>query len=517
MPKNPRTPPFSPTFQPASPDEMKRILAEKLLLPAAEIEAIAAELGAGVWDLAWSVATVTDMTLLESLRESLLEIIQSGGTIRDWKAMLDDIGWRSPLGAWHEDTIFRTTLHSVSEAERYDLLTDSEFVDYLVFDAVDDDVICEECLALDGLTWPRDEFPGDLWPPLHFNCFPPDTQVQGSFELGYRASYQGRMMRIETRQGNVLSVTPNHPIATPAGLVPACKLSEGDDLLAYRSQVEPDPVPPSRPTEDDQHGPTEIDQVFNALGESGMLARCEVVPEHFHHDAAGFQGEIDVAVADGQLLHDIETAGSQAIRDLCFEPVSVAECSHESCGPTELALEGILGTPPCCPSGSELSSHNGIVAANSTPLHSLRFGATPDLDTALSELTRDRGAGDPGLYRELLERYPGVVVLDQVVKVSEFDWSGHVYDLQATSGYIVASGILCSNCRCDVIPADESDLKGLGATMHEGPPPLGHVAEGFDAPPSVRGLNTIVQQSLVERLHAAGWGSNPPMAPGSNP
>lgn len=241
MPRNPRTPPFSPTFQPASPDELKRTLGEKLLLPPAEIAAIAAELGDGVWDLAWSVATVTDMTLLESLRESLLEIIQSGGTIRDWKAMLDELGWRSPLGAWHEDTIFRTTLASVTEAERYDLLTDSEFVDNLVFDAVDDDVICEECLELDGETWPRDEFPGELWPPLHFNC------------------------------------------------------------------------------------------------------------------------------------------------------------------------------------------------------------------------------------------------------------------------------------RCSVIPADDSDLKGLGATMHEGPPPLEHVAPGFDAPPSVRGLNTIVQQSLVERLHAAGWGINPPMAPGSNP
>ena len=170
MPRNPSTPPFSPTLQPASPEQVKRLLASKLLLPADQVDAIAEELGAGVWDLAWSVATVTDLALLTSLRESLLEILDSGGTLRDWLSMLDDLGWRSPLGAWHEETIFRTTLASVMEAERYEQLTDSEFVEYLVFDAVDDDRICEECVALDGQAWPRDEFPGALWPPLHFNC-----------------------------------------------------------------------------------------------------------------------------------------------------------------------------------------------------------------------------------------------------------------------------------------------------------------------------------------------------------
>ena len=170
MPRRPSIPPFAPTFQPASPEQVKRKLADKLLLPPDQVDAIAAELGDGVWDLAWSVATVADVALLASLRESLLEILNSGGTLRDWRDMLDELGWRSPLGAWHEETIFRTTLGSVMEAERFDQLTDSEFVEYLVFDAVDDDRICEECLALDGKTWPRDEFPGALWPPLHFNC-----------------------------------------------------------------------------------------------------------------------------------------------------------------------------------------------------------------------------------------------------------------------------------------------------------------------------------------------------------
>lgn len=170
MPSKPAIPPFNPTFQPASPAQVKKLLTDKLLLPSDEIAKVAGELGDGVWDLAWSVATVTDFAVLEGLRESLLQIMDSGGTLRDWLDMLDELGWRSPLGPGHEETIFRTTLGSVMEAERYEILTGSEHVEYLVFDAIDDDRVDEECLALDGQAWPRDEFPPALWPPLHFNC-----------------------------------------------------------------------------------------------------------------------------------------------------------------------------------------------------------------------------------------------------------------------------------------------------------------------------------------------------------
>ena len=37
MPRNPSTPPFSPTLQPASPEQVKRLLASKLLLPADQV------------------------------------------------------------------------------------------------------------------------------------------------------------------------------------------------------------------------------------------------------------------------------------------------------------------------------------------------------------------------------------------------------------------------------------------------------------------------------------------------
>ena len=169
MPLAPRTPPFNPTFKPVAPDRLLKLLGQKFLLPKEELAALAEELGAGVWELAWSVATVTDLAVMETLRASLLETIQTGGTMRDWIRMLDDMGWRSPLGTWHEETIFRTTLGHVMEGERYEVLTNDPNVEYLFWDAIDDGRACEECLSLDGQAWPREEFPPELWPPIHFS------------------------------------------------------------------------------------------------------------------------------------------------------------------------------------------------------------------------------------------------------------------------------------------------------------------------------------------------------------
>lgn len=166
----PSAPAFSPVFEPISPAKVKAILESKAALPADVIEQLASELGAGVWNLAWSVATVTESAVIETLRTSLTAIIDQGGTLRDWLDMLDEQGWRSPLGAWHEETIFRTTLGSAMEGERYDLLTGSQDVEYLVYSAIHDDRVRPEHLALDGRAWRRDEFPSDLWPPIDYNC-----------------------------------------------------------------------------------------------------------------------------------------------------------------------------------------------------------------------------------------------------------------------------------------------------------------------------------------------------------
>jgi len=144
------------------------LLASRLLLPRDAIRAA----GEGAYLLAWGVAGVTQLTTLTALRDALLDVIREGGTLADWRDSLEEIlastGWGTT--AWHAETIFRTTLASVMESARYLEIAGSPHVDYLVFDAINDDRVRDEHLALDGFYWRKEEFPPEYWPPLGYNC-----------------------------------------------------------------------------------------------------------------------------------------------------------------------------------------------------------------------------------------------------------------------------------------------------------------------------------------------------------
>ena len=70
------------------------------------------------------------------------------------------------------------------------------------------------------------------------NCFLPGTRVSGLFVAGLKARYSGPMIELQTAQGARLSVTPNHPVLTDQGWIPAHCVIEGDCILLHRSHVE---------------------------------------------------------------------------------------------------------------------------------------------------------------------------------------------------------------------------------------------------------------------------------------
>ena len=77
------------------------------------------------------------------------------------------------------------------------------------------------------------DFPGDPGGSAGniINCFPAGTLIGGSFVGGMRANYSGKMITIRTRKGLNVSVTPNHPILTDTGFIPACEINEVTRLV----------------------------------------------------------------------------------------------------------------------------------------------------------------------------------------------------------------------------------------------------------------------------------------------
>lgn len=97
-----------------------------------------------------------------------------------------------------------------------------------------------------------------------------------------------------------------------------------------------------------------------------------------------------------------------------------------------------------------VGADDGIsVGIHPGPLEPLLFGPTADLSTTLAEVAGESVSADRRFIVELLNE--GQVVPDRITKIRNIEFSGYVYDLQSPHGWIVAQGIVTSNCRCAVV------------------------------------------------------------------
>ena len=350
-----------------------------------------------------------------------------------------------------------------------------------------------------------------MLPPAHPNCLLPGTLMQGAFVAGLRAEYAGDVVELQTAHGRQLAVTPNHPVLTSMGFVPAGLLREGMQLLGYRDGI--DSGASLVPAIDTGQPPTAVEEVFRALAEMvGSLRRAPrgVAAEDLHGDARFTQGQVDVVGADGELLLDRVPQCAQGGSDLVLVPPTMEETKISRAGPYEFDWQEIMGTAAGGMRGSGLAlAKVGVVRARLLPFGQLRCGSgaqlhpsaaqtifddTPCTSESLandarrlaSAIARDdffdvgrhqrhpvtvrwsdvdrwaRGQPEfnpPGaheipsdvqLARDISERFAGVIELDEVCAIHRYSWRGHVYDLQSVAGWNIANNIIISNCRCGI-------------------------------------------------------------------
>lgn len=276
------------------------------------------------------------------------------------------------------------------------------------------------------------------------NCILPGTRVSGAFVGGLKAWYSGPAREIQTARGHWLSITPNHPVLTTEGLVPAGAISEGMYLLCDALDVRRAMLRDVH----DQHGPALVEDIFQALARQRGLRLAMVGALDLHGDARRVVGQVHVVGTD--FAAEPET----------FEPINefalastdrpIEARSHRARAPN-LHLERIDSPPAGRPGVSALTLDAGPVALEDGPLDVLRLGPAAEAHAVLTEAARQNGAAYVEFVRELLDARAFPVAPDRVVQVREFDWSGHVYDLQAVGGWYVSNGIGHSNCRCSLM------------------------------------------------------------------
>jgi SPP1 gp7 family putative phage head morphogenesis protein len=390
------------------------------------------------------------------------------------------------IGRYRAETIARTEMiRSAREAQRQ-LYTDNYAVQGYRRQATQDSRVCLACLALSGTLHATDEIM-----PSHPNCFVPDTKVTHADLLGTSSRwYTGEVVTIRVKSGNVITVTPNHPILTSHGWVSAGKITEGSYVIsATDSERMHSLVNPNY-----NHVESTIKDVVDAFEASlGVSSKTvEVSAMNFHGDGVG--SEIAV-INSNSLLRDklitqheskgnfITTAGNSSTFSGLSDFASMFESVFASsdCVVCGSHIDGVDITTSGAhhqPISSGLISNNDVVLDQDSTNHiasdieikrNVVLALTgyvigydgllgQVINNTFSDASSRKQACANNLLRNavqignLLEAFTGLINLDEVIDVQIEAYSGHVYNLQTSTGWYIANNIISHNCRCVMIP-----------------------------------------------------------------
>lgn len=292
----------------------------------------------------------------------------------------------------------------------------------------------------------------DPFHPVHVNCLLPGTVVSGAVVEGACARpYNGEAVIIRTASGKRLTVTPNHPVLTPRGWVAAGVLREGDQVIEDSREQGVAPVV----SPDDVEMPARVEEVAGALlGAGGVRSvSVPVAAEDFHGD--GSEGEVDVVWANCALRDRYEPTVGEPLQQQALVRTRSAEVAIASSSTTQqFIVAGDASTSSGIRSGNLLAALLGV---HGGPLQALGVALAARLNTGTQQPSPDRVA----LHAEVLgNRVLGHATEVQayslclVVAVETIRYTGHVYNLQTTTGRYTANGIVTHNCRCWPVPAD---------------------------------------------------------------
>lgn len=331
--------------------------------------------------------------------------------------------------------------------------------------------------------------------PIHPGCVVEGTRVSADdVAVATRRWYEGPVVVLRTAAGQELTVTPNHPVLTDRGWVPAQFLREGDHVARRVASQRPVNRGPY-----ENEAPALVEDVWRSVSVAGF-DRVPLAPEHFHSD--GGNGEVHVVWTDGHfasigdvhfaqhlseaflmggygtpttdLLDRVGTSNtllksrlSPASRDVRLERLLLPFLGRglftaESPGglPSSYSYAGVYQQSADRFAGDTVSlaeREHGLpvfVLSNDLTTWQLTPGVAAErLDAPSAEFSGEGRALHAERGRRLLDRLAAEVALDRLVLVDHRDFaSGHVYNLQTGEGHYTANGLIVSNCGCTVRP-----------------------------------------------------------------
>jgi SPP1 gp7 family putative phage head morphogenesis protein len=126
---------------------------------------------------AFTIAGVSDVKLIEKIKQALADVMESGGTIEDFRNAVDELTSESSvakLAKTQIDSVFQTAVQSAYQGGRLEQMSAPEVkaaLPYWVYRTAGDDRVRESHEALDGFAALNDDAVwGKIYPPCGYNC-----------------------------------------------------------------------------------------------------------------------------------------------------------------------------------------------------------------------------------------------------------------------------------------------------------------------------------------------------------
>jgi hypothetical protein len=326
------------------------------------------------------------------------------------------------------------------------------------------------------------------------NCFPGDSLVTSPSVVKriWRAPYDGDLIVLSCR-GVVIPVTPNHPLLTGRGWLPAYAINSGDDLIQVRrdggeildsnsnnriatfenlfrahagkTTVETRPRLAFNfygdvPNGDVQEISIDSDLPLNRVAQS-LETICDLALSGAYRRILGsIRGgfaHIISALLPG-FLYQMEPLFAGGLRHTDIHgirrasPLDAMFSKNPGYGPPRSKVQAL---------GNSQFAFSGQVSGDDVALRQIQSVVLPDLNPLGAKTPAERSEWNIQSLAHLSECNPGFYKGLRVIDKGVRSFTGHVYTLQSGSGWYCATPaqIIAQNCRCVSLPvADLNEI-----------------------------------------------------------
>lgn len=322
-------------------------------------------------------------------------------------------------------------------------------------DVRDSHIAMEQYSAeVDGLK-PDEAFPNGLQQPGDMsgaaeeviNCYTGDMTIKSAIVSGQKLFYSGNMVKIVTRGGKWITITPNHYVLTKKGLIKARSINKGDYLVCNSENIKRR-FRISRNRNHINNKKTILSKIFSSLIVKHVSEFTPVVGLDFDGDGKFGNGNINIVNINRILLHHGKKIGKY-FRNFSFKKSDSKAFLIERFCSLDFSFSGMFRSSNSIMRFLYLVF--SLFGSHLRPFKFLGVGLSSHHYSLFSKMPIERDSWNPSLIRELIKTNPGLIHLDEVVEIVNFEFSGHVYDFTSLTGTNIVNNIYTSNCRCTLL------------------------------------------------------------------